>query len=43
MHRYGIVLVTAALAAIGAGDSRLAAATGPRLTAISSTAGVRPA
>ncbi len=43
MHRYGIVLVTAALAAIGAGDSRLAAATGPRLTAITSTAGVRPA
>jgi hypothetical protein len=43
MHRYGIVLVTAALAAIGTGDSRLAAATGPRLTAITSTAGVRPA
>jgi type IV pilus assembly protein PilQ len=43
MHRYGIVLVTAALAAIGAGDSRLSAATGARLTAITSTAGVRPA
>jgi len=43
MHRYGIVLVTAALAAVAAGDTRLAAATGPRLTAITSTAGVRPA
>jgi type IV pilus assembly protein PilQ len=43
MHRYGIVLVTAALAAVGAGDMRVAAASGPRLKTITATGGARPA
>ena len=44
MRRYGIALTLAALAAfVAAGDGRLAAATGARLTAITATDGARPA
>ncbi len=44
MRRYGIALTLAALAAVvAAGDGHLAAATGPRLTAITATDGARPA
>jgi type IV pilus secretin PilQ/predicted competence protein len=44
MRRYAFVIVIAALAALAAGgDARVAAATGPRLTAITATTGTRPA
>ena len=44
MRRYGIVLGTMAVAtALAVGDGHLAAATGPRLTAITATDGARPA
>ena len=44
MRRFGTVLVTAALSALVASShGRVAAATGPRLTAITATRGVHPA
>ncbi len=44
MRRYGIALTLTALAAfVAAGDGRLAAATGARLTAITATGGAAPA
>jgi type IV pilus assembly protein PilQ len=43
MRRYAMLLVIAVLAARTGGESRLSAATGPRLTAITATAGARPA
>ncbi len=43
MRRYAMLLVIAVLAARTGEESRLSAATGPRLTAITATAGARPA
>ena len=43
MRRCAMLLVIAVLAARAGGEGRLSAATGPRLTAITATAGVRPA
>src|SRR4030095_15834129 len=43
MRRCAILLVIAVLPAGAGGEGRLSAATGPRLTAITATAGVRPA
>src|SRR4051794_8037567 len=43
MRRYGIVLGLVAVTAMAGGGPRLDAATGPRLRAISTTSGARPA
>jgi type IV pilus assembly protein PilQ len=43
MRRCAMLLVIAVLAARAGGEGRLSAASGPRLTAITATAGVRPA
>jgi type IV pilus assembly protein PilQ len=43
MRRCAMLLVIAVLAVRAGGEGRLSAATGPRLTAITATAGVRPA
>jgi len=43
MRRYAMLVVIAVVAARAAGEGRVSAATGPRLTAITATTGTRPA